>query len=312
MTVKFSVCADYHYMPNHYPIGTDGLNDIIKRATDNKVDALIHCGDFIIDTKNGKKARDIFINNPLGVPAFGCYGNHELQMTESLEKLNEFYGYESPYYSKVINGFNFVVTDTNYFEIDGEIKHYPGYSVGGPSWEYDHNLLGKKQLKWLEDTLMNSEYPCIIISHATFMSDAKGSSRDAAKVRDIINKANKKHPKRVLLCINGHHHSNSFKIIDNVVYFNVNVAYMGGWRMEKHQLFPKELCDKYKGASNCVFFKDALNAIVTVTDTGIIDVEGMETTYIYDVSPDMLGIKTTDSIGGMIEPKISDFHTELV
>ncbi len=308
MKIKFLACADYHLHPQ-YPIFADGITKIVDRAKQNNVDAIIHLGDFIIDIKNQKAALDEFLHNDAGIPAFGCYGNHELELTDSLETLNKAYGIENSYYYRDVKGFRFVITDANFFEIDGEIKRYPGFSVGGPNWDYDHNLLSKEQLDWLKDTLMTSPYPCIILSHSTFFN-IKSSSRDAENVRSIINEVNEKFPKRVLLCMNGHYHTDSMDVLDNVAYFNVNTVYMGGWRPEKHNCFPKEFAEKYESADNGVFFKDPLSAIVTVDSDGIIDVEGMETSYIYDVTPEKIEISIDDG-DGLKVPYISNSHIEL-
>lgn len=311
MKIKLSVCADYH-LNRMYPERIEGLNEIINRAKKNNVDAMIHCGDFITDLENYKHVLDMFLHNDAEIPAFGCYGNHELELTESLEALNAVYGIENSYYYIDLKGFRFVITDTNYFEKDGIIQHYPGYSVGGPDWSYDHNMLGDEQLCWLEEALISSPYPCIIISHASFECE-DGCSRDAAKVRKIIRDVNEKYPKRVILCINGHYHTDSVHVVENVVYFNVNTVYNGAWKREKHNFFPKEFLEKYNFASNLeqsAFFKDALNAIVTVDSDGIIDIEGMKTSYLYDVTPEKMGIPTRFHFADLV-PYISNAHIEL-
>ncbi len=308
MKIKFLVCADYHLHPQ-YPITADGITKIVERAKANNVDAMVHCGDFIIDIKNQKAALDEFLHNDAGIPAFGCYGNHELELTDSLEALNAAYGVENAYYYKDLKGFRFVIVDANYFVKDGVFQRYPGFSVGGPSWNYDHNMLGEEQLKWLKETLMNSPYPCIIVSHTSFDEAAYGCE-EADKVRDIINEVNKKYPKRVILCLNGHYHTDSMNVSENVAYFNVNVVYMGDWKPVKHNEYPKEFSEKYESADNAVFFKDPLSAIVTVDSDGIIDVKGAKTSYIYDVTPEMIGLTVQKSYGKSV-PYISDYHIEL-
>lgn len=308
MKIKFSVCSDYHLNPQ-YPITADGLKTIIERAKENKVDAMLHCGDFVIDLKNQRNALDMFLHNDANIPAFGCYGNHELEQTATLEELNAAYGVKNSYYYLDLKGFRFVITDANFYEKDGEIFRYSGFSVGGPVGGYDHNRLGAEQLDWLKDTLLSSPYPCIILSHASLLGKP-GSSRDSDKVRDIIGEVNKKTPKKVLMCLNGHHHSDSIDVLDNVVYFNINAVYMGGWKKEKHDKFPREFSEKYRSADNCAFFNDPLNAIVSVDSEGVIDIEGMETTYLYGVSAQDIGLPLHVAIGDLV-PRISSAHIEL-
>ena len=58
-----------------------------------------NCGDFITDLKNYKSVLDDFLHNDAKIPAFGCYGNHELELTDSLEILNSAYGLKNSYYN---------------------------------------------------------------------------------------------------------------------------------------------------------------------------------------------------------------------
>ncbi len=160
---------------------------------------------------------------------------------------------------------------------------------------------------------MSSPYPCIIFSHASFETDSDGCSLEAKKVRDIFREVNEKYPKRVFLCINGHYHADSVHVVENIVYFNLNCVYQGAWTLKKHNFFPKEFIEKHKGASNmdqCAFFKDALNAIVTVDSDGIVDIEGMETTYLYDVTPEKMGLPIEFGVGKLV-PYISNAHIEV-
>ena len=97
------------------------------------------------------------------------------------------------------------------------------------------------------------------------------------------------------------------------MYFNVNCVYQGAWSLRKHNFFPQEFTEKHKGANNldqCAFFKDALNAIVTVDSEGIVDIEGMETSYLYDVTPEKLGIASQCG-PGLLVPHISSAHIEV-
>lgn len=308
MKIRLSVCSDYHLHPQ-YPIDASGIDAIVRRAREAKADVMLHCGDFILDLEHQKAALDAFLHNSAGIPAFGCYGNHELELTDSVETMNAAYGIDNSYYYRDVKGFRFVMLDTNFFVKDGVFQRYPGYSVGGPSWDYDLNMLGEAQLYWLRQTLLSSPYPCIILSHAC-LDEKPSCAWDAPTVRKIIHDVNAKFPKRVLLCLNGHIHSDSVVVLDNVVYFNINATYMGAWRLQKHNLFPPEFAGAYASADNCAFFADPLNAIVTVDSDGTVDIEGMETTYLYGVTPADLGLPT-ETPNGSVVPRISDAHIVL-
>lgn len=319
--IKLSVFSDYHYNPWVQPWALEGLDAIFARAVENNVDAVTHCGDFMVTTlEHGKPALDRFLHNPEGLPAFGAYGNHELQGVDSLEALNAVYGLNNSYYYRDLKGFRLIFLDTNHFIKDGVLQHYPGHSVGGPDWSYDHNLVGAPQRAWLRETLLASPYPCIIFSHSTFQVDGttrdpdigscNSGSLDAQEIRAIFREVNEAHPNRVLLCINGHYHTNSFATVDGVAYFNVNAAYSGFWSLKKHDCFPKEFIEKYPHAAQCAYYNDPLNAIVTVSSDGELDIDGAKTTYMYGVTPYMCD-PYPKPIFGSFEPRITSTHVKL-
>lgn len=309
MKIKLLVCSDYHLNRSSISNG-DELKEIMARAKEHKVDAMLHCGDFITDLENYGFALDMFLHNELGVPAFGCYGNHELEQIPSLEELNKAYGIDNSYHYIDLKGFRFVLTDTCFFEKDGIFQRYPGYSVGGPDWSYDHNMLGEKQLAWLEDTLVSSPYPCIVVSHVSFEGNG---SKDGHKVREILRRVNEKHPRRVIACISGHYHTDSAKVIENIAFINVNCVNQGGWILGTHNLFPAEFVEANKSKSlvpHCAYYKDPLSAIVTLDSDGFVDIKGMETSYLFDVTPEKIGMNMKSEIGKVV-PYISDAHLEL-
>ncbi len=311
MKITFSVCADYHLDPQ-YPIGPEGITKIVNRAKAHNVDALVHCGDFVVDLKNQQAALEAFLHNDAGIPAFGCYGNHELEQTESLEELNAAYGVENSYHYRDVKGFRFVLLDTNHYELDGVFHHYPGNYWGGHAKERRlDTLLGEAQLAWLEETLMTSPYPCFLVSHASFeLTHPDVAGRDAAKVQEILHLVNEQFPRRVLMCINGHYHTDSVNVVDNIVYFNVNAAHMIAWRPKKHDCFPKEFCAPYRSADNGAFTVEPLSAIVTVDSEGTIDIRGMTSACVFGVLPEDIGESVRQTYGRAV-PYISDAHVEL-
>lgn len=310
-TVKFLVFSDYHFDPEAYPISADHMSALVEKAKANNADLILHCGDFMHDCVTYRKEFDTVFKNKYSIPAYGCYGNHELQGVDSLEKLNEVYGIDNSYFYFDFGGFRFIITDTNnYRDDDGNTVHYQGRSYGGAcKGGKDTNALGDEQLKWLKETIDGSEYPVIVLSHAAFEKDA-GGSEDAKAVREIFAEANAKRPHSVIMSIYGHYHRNSINVKDGVVYFDVNATFNGEWVPRQHDLFPPEFCEGHYMAKNCAIFKDPLSAIVTVSSDGKIKVEGMETGYMYDVSPEMFG-GPFESGYGICEPRISSAEITL-
>ena len=302
--------SDYHLMPeNRNPWGVEGLHSIVKRAKDNHADVILQCGDFAMDSVHDREGMDAIYHNSAGIPAFGCYGNHELERVESLEALNQAFGLENSYYYADLKGFRIVCTDTNFYKKAGKLYHYGGYSWGTDSPE-GYNLLGDEQLEWLEKTLTESPYPCIILGHVSFKSISMASG-DAIKVREIINRVNARSHRKVMMCLNGHYHRDDISVLDNVIFFSINASYNGEWIPGEHDCFPEEFVKRYPYAVHNAYFTDPLSAIIHISDDGTVRIEGMQTSYLYDVSPEKFGgpIPTECGIGCSY---ISDANIKLV
>lgn len=280
--------SDYHLFPqNRNPWGLTGINTIIKRAEESRSDLILQCGDFAMDSVHDREGMDLLYRNRAGIPAFGCYGNHELEKVESLEALNKAFGVENSYYYVDFKGFRIVITDTNFYKENGKLYHYGGYSWGKSSPE-GYNMLGNEQLDWLERTLTESPYPCIILGHVSFKSIAV-SSGDAVRVREIINRVNDRSHRKVMMCLNGHYHRDDISVLDNVVFFSINSTYNSEWIPNEHYCFPAEFVKEYPYAVHNAYFTDPLSAIIRISDDGTVQIEGMQTSYLYDVTPEKLG-----------------------
>lgn len=228
------------------------------------------------------------------------------------------------YYYYEINGFRIICLDTNYsFNAkSGFWEHNLPASYGAPSANTKANSLGPAQLYWLEATLMDAaekDIPCIVVSHAS-LSGLWSSSPDADAAREIFNRANEARMGTVLMAINGHLHTNRAEILDGILYLDMNTTRNGVWRSDgqHHYVGPKYTFTyaTYDDEGNLIrtekkelstlsqaaqtwFFEDPLSAIVTVSTSGRITVEGQETDWIYGVTPEALG-------GGQMPSVLSD------
>lgn len=228
------------------------------------------------------------------------------------------------YYYYEVNGFRMVCLDTNYSynETIGKWEHNAtATSSPAATNKYWHSL-GPVQLKWLEDTLMDAaekDIPCIVFSHANLSGVLPyNPSPDYKTVQEIFAAANDKEPGTVLMAINGHIHTNHINVVDNVLYLDVNTVRNGVWQEEKQDIYTDEtfkyikydddgnpvgeatdrsLDELYYG-KNTWFFKDPLSAIVHISSSGRIVIEGSETEWISDVIPNT-------GFGDGMEPKIS-------
>ena len=302
----FCVFADYHRF-SAYPIGDEGLAEIMKNAAAHGVQFAIHLGDLCHDANLYADFLAQYNENPYNLPVYHCIGNHEIEGNTPLREVREKYSMPANYYYEDFNGFRLIVLDTNYYinEYGKTVHMPPGHST--PTGTYH---LGEKQVEWLQDAIDLSPYPCLLFSHASL--ELPNGCKDAVAVRQMIKKANEMHPGRVLMCLNGHHHRNNVAVHDGVVFFDVNAVYNGHWQSTKHNGYPEDFANSARMAANVCMHNDPLHAFVRVTPQGEIDIEGMETTYLYDVTPQSIGATTANSFGRKAEPRISSFHQDAV
>ena len=214
------------------------------------------------------------------------------------------------YFYYETNGFRIICLDTNY-SYDTKTKaweHNGPATSGAPSENTSSGSLGPTQLKWLERTLTAAAVkgiPCIVVSHYSF-SGVWSSSPDAAAVRIIFKKANDMCAGTVLMAINGHLHTNRAQIVDDVLYFDMNATRNVVWRSDKVEHYNdsshtfkyvtynsdgspqyaiKKSLNSLSMGKNTWFSADPLSAIVTVSTSGRITIEGMQSEWIYGVVP---------------------------
>lgn len=248
--IKFSVFADLHYKYMMYAPTVEDLDKILKRADENNVDFVIHCGDFCNDYIGSPELYNSYLNNKYGLEVHGIYGNHELEsnnnsmsfVTPKLTngKENNWGTFDRKigdgniaYYYFDKNGFRIICTDTNY-SFNHEFsawEHNRTCSYGPPADNSLRESLGEKQLKWLEAVLLDAaqkKLKCIVFSHASF-SGIWGSSPDTTKVKDLFAKANNIRKGTVIMAINGHYHTNHLTENNGIVYMDVNTVKNGAW-----------------------------------------------------------------------------------
>ena len=83
-SVRFSVFSDLHYRDGNWNQASERLDSIQKRAAENKVDFVIHCGDFCHNVVTGKEIIDRY--NHFSIPSYHTIGNHD-----SLMKHKQYY-----------------------------------------------------------------------------------------------------------------------------------------------------------------------------------------------------------------------------
>ena len=298
--VKFSVFADIHIEDHWAPDSIGRLNAILDRAKKENVDFVIHCGDFCTPP-DYPNALEIY--NNFEIPTYHVLGNHDLDK-RPLEDVVKAFGMPHEYYYFDKNGFRFIVLNENYCRVDGvDIPYSSGnYFKLGPYRDY----ISQEQVEWLDDVVMSSPYPMVVFSHGSLQIE--DINADAVKnredVQNIFRKAHK-NGKRVLMCINGHFHTDYMRIYEHVCYFDLNSAtmYCVCDKHEPHNKFGEEFHKKHPGSAHLAIYNDPIHAVVTISDDGCIEIEGMESSFFMGVSKEDIsgkschnGIKCTPNV----------------
>jgi len=314
-TLKFCAFSDIHYQPGCFPHDNRAwLERILDRAKREHCDMVIHMGDFCHNVNVCRDYIDFYNNYP--IPCYHTIGNHDDDGTTHEETLKA-YRLERGYYHFDRGGFRFVVMDTNYFERDGAFIHYSqaNYHM---FWQADqkdtiakHKMsdtrVSPEELVWLKETLENSPYPCVITSHGSFERPSAEGCLDGPAVRAIINAANAAHPGRVRLVINGHYHRDHVRILDNVVYLDLNSASYD-WVSKPHDRYPADYPKKWCHARHTIMWDDPISAIITLSKDGLIRVEGQKSRFHLGITPRDAGYTAPDLDGRMTTPDIQSFE----
>ena len=283
--VRFSVFADLHIHEHWAPDIIGRLYKILDRAKRENVDFVIHCGDFCSPPLY-PEALDIY--NNFEIPTYHTLGNHDFDRAAH-DVVVKAFGMPNNYYYFDKNGFRFIVLDENYCRIDGEDVPYAAgnYFKHGDCRDY----ISAEQIAWLDETVMSSPYPMVVFSHGSLQREDVhgGAVRNREDVQNIFRKAHK-NGKRILMCINGHYHVDYMRIYEHVCYFDVNSAtmYTLCGKHEPHNLFGEEFHKKHPGSAHLLIYNDPIHAIVTLSEDGTIEIEGMESSFYKGVSKEMV------------------------
>jgi len=224
---EFKIIGTEHWYYNYYRRSPDKLRGAVRYFNGQDLDFVVHLGDFI--DRNLDDAEVLLdITKDLKVELWHALGNHDFTGSEGhVDRVLTKFGMPSAYYSKSLNGYRFVVIDTN--EV-GVIEHAPetdkwkegrklvdGLLSSGATQAYDWNgALSKKQLQWLNDEIAAAktanEQVIIFAHHPVFPPSALNALNDNA-VLDVIDAHD-----NVLAFINGHNHNGGFGTRGGVPY----------------------------------------------------------------------------------------------
>lgn len=296
--MKFLMFSDLHYAPRvFYPASLDTVRFFQKRALEEGCDFILHAGDLCHGPSRVPELMEICDNSP--VPFYHCLGNHDTDGTPFEDTL-KYYHMPDGHYHFDCKGYRFIILDPNYCYVDGKYIHY---DLGNYfRWPGNRDFTPPEQLQWLAQTVDESPYPCIFVSHDSYERE-KGGARQFREVQEIIRRANAKQHGKVLMVMNGHYHRDNLRILDNVLHWDINSASYDWIGEEKHKFYPQALCDQFACVANCIVYNDPLYAIVTI-EGSTITIEGTESSMFMDVTRETLGAPLLDNAARPVVPKI--------
>src|SRR5699024_362518 len=198
--VTFGIIADIHY--DFMYRANDRLSAFIDHVNKEEVDFIIQLGDFCFPKLINKDFIKIW--QRFKGPRYHVLGNHDMDKNDK-SSVMKFWGMEQNYYSFDHHDFQFIVLDANYIKSNDQ---YLDYSHGN-YFKYPQKNIGyvsDEQIEWLKAEISASDKKIVIFSHQSLEGIDFGV-RNSTVIQKIIKNANKEAGfKKVMACMNGHHH----------------------------------------------------------------------------------------------------------
>ncbi|MBE6595887.1 MAG: hypothetical protein E7644_08835 [Ruminococcaceae bacterium] len=303
--MKFLLFSDFHHAPGHFMSGGDAdMTVLLDHAKAAEVDFIIHTGDFASCSYEPQITELIERYNNFDIPTYHCLGNHDADKLTKDETV-ALYGMPHDHYFFDCKGYRFVVLNPNYLLHEGEyIPYGKGNYFKAPK---ERDWLPPEQIAFLKEAIDSAPHPVVILSHESF--ERPNGVKNREEVLEIINTANKKRPHSVLMCINGHHHRDHLRVMDGVLFFDMNSTRFD-WLKVTHDLYPADLAAQYKHLNRCVHWNDPLHCIVTL-EGNTVEIEGMESSYFMGVTTEMTDSPKYDKAGRPATPKVQSARITL-
>ena len=303
--LKVCVFSDLHYHPGRWTNTEDMsfMEKILARAERERCDMVIHCGDLLHGVRKPEQKALLKLYNNFKVPGYHILGNHD-QDGNPYEETCEAYRMPDGHYSFDKGGFRFVVADPNYFcNEPGKFIHHGRGNYFKRAKGSTINWIPPEQLEWMRSVIVGSPYPCIVLSHQSFERGHGAPVMNSKDVRAIFNEANAKKPGTVRLVMNGHLHIDHLRILDGILYWDVNSANYQ-YYAKRHDKYPEEYMKTHRSAWNNIGWKEPLSAILTMWPDGRIKIDGSKSDWLFGVSPTDAGYPLFDEDGRETHPEI--------
>lgn len=258
-SVTFTLMSDSHYKEGMYMTSVSDMQAIAERAYQTNSDFILSGGDFSNDFNNSLEFVNAFLQNKYNLPAYNIYGNHELETNgNSMSNVtplltnqtdNVVWGTASGkiedgsigYYYFEQNGMRFICIDNNYSwdAANGVWEHIEAGKSDDPSGNTKKRSLGPVQMEWFKNVLYDAAEqgtPCVVVGHAPYAREYSSSSQpDGAEVKALFKKINTICGGTVLMCINGHYHTDSYVVEDDILYLDMNTTRNIEWLGNKSE-----------------------------------------------------------------------------
>ena len=303
--LKVCVFADIHYHPGVFANTEDMsfLERILARAEKERCDMLIHLGDFVHNVRQKKERAYIKLYNDFKIPGYHILGNHD-QDGNPYRETCDAYRMPDGHYTFDKGGFRFVIADPNYFcNEPGKFIHHENGNYFGRAKNSTINWIPPGQIEWMRSTIIGSPYPCIVLSHQSFERGHGAPVMNKAEVQAIFREANAKKPGTVRLVMNGHMHMDHLRVLDNILYWDVNSANYQ-WYGKDHSKYPAKYLETHRYANKTLGWDAPLSAILTIWPDGRIKIDGSKAGWLFGVTPEDAGYPSTDKDGRETLPVI--------
>ena len=303
--LKVCVFSDIHYHPGVWTNteNTSFLEKIMARAERERCDMMIHLGDFMHGVRSPAQKAFLKLYNDFKIRGYHVLGNHD-QDGNPYKETCEAYRMPDGHYTFDRGGFRFVIADPNYFcNEPGKFIHHGSGNYFKRGKGSTINWIPPEQLEWMRATIVGSPYPCVVLSHQSFERAHGAPVMNKKDVQAIFNEANAKKPGTVRLVMNGHLHMDNLRVLDNILYWDVNSANYQ-YFAKAHSRYPADYVKTHRGSPHNIGWKEPLSAILTLWPNGRIKIEGSKSDWLFGVSPEDAGYPAYDDDGRETLPVI--------
>jgi predicted phosphodiesterase len=227
-SIRFGLVTDSHYADREptntrfYRESLDKMKECIDVMNNEKVDFVIHLGDFKDEDQN-KQREDTLkylraIEAAFGKfngPRYHCVGNHDVDSITKQQFLtnieNTGISQDKSYYSFDSGDFHCVVLDSNFHE-DGRDHFYKE----GADWR--NTNMPKVELEWLSEDLKSTDLPVVIFSHHPLHEyETHGTTYQVSNYEEIQQVLESQ--KNVVAVFQGHVHQERNEKVNGINYF---------------------------------------------------------------------------------------------